>query len=164
MSLSPSDGFPYYISLLQGANYLLILESQKNFQTLSAISEARSGFRYAEGKWSIKQIVGHMTDHERIMIYRALRFSRNDSTQLSGYDQDVLTLNANFDHVPYQELLRDFQNVRHGTLSFMKTLSQEQFNRRGKAWKFEITVQDVLMATAGHELHHMNILKERYGI
>jgi hypothetical protein len=164
MPLSPSDGFPYYIGLLQGKDYLQVLTSEKNFEALSAITEEGSTFRYAEGKWNIKQIIGHMTDHERIMVYRALRFSRNDATQLSGYDQDVLTLGANFDQVPYRDLLDDFRNVRRSTLSFINTLSREQFNRKGKAWKFEITVHDVLEATAGHELHHMNILFERYAL
>jgi DinB superfamily len=164
MALTPSDGFPYYIGLLQDKDYLAVLKSESNINALTALSEDKASFRYAPGKWSIKQVVGHMTDHERIMMYRALRFSRNDDTQLPGYDQDVLVDGANFDNVLFKDLMDDFRNVRMSTLSFIKTLSPQQFLNKGKAWKFEITVSDVLKATAGHELHHINILRERYSI
>ena len=129
---------------------------------VSSISEEKSTYRYAEGKWSIKQIVGHMTDHERIMIYRTLRFSRKDETLLPGYDQDVLVNNSRFDEQTYNDLLDDFKNVRRATLSFIKSLSDAQLELKGKAWKYELTVEEFLKATIGHELHHIKVLKDRY--
>jgi len=160
MALTVSDGFPYYASLVN--NYNQLFHSTENMDLLSAISEEKSTYRYAEGKWSIKQIVGHITDHERIMSYRMLRFSRNDDTLLPGYDQDVLVNNGRFDEQPYADLMEDFKNVRRATQSFSRSLSAEQLQRTGKAWKYVMTVEEFLKATIGHELHHISVLKERY--
>jgi uncharacterized damage-inducible protein DinB len=164
MSLTVSDGFPYYISLLGDSDFLETLNSNDIFKLLKGIDEEKSKYRYAPGKWSIKQIVGHITDHERIMLYRALRFSRNDSTVLPGYDQDVLVEGSRFDEISFQELLEDFRNVRNSTLSFIKMLSGKQLKSKGTAWKFEMTVEDILKSTAGHQLHHLKVLKERYDV
>jgi hypothetical protein len=98
------------------------------------------------------------------MLYRALRFSRNDSTVLPGYDQDVLVEGSRFDEISFQELLEDFRNVRNSTLSFIKMLSGKQLKSKGTAWKFEMTVEDILKSTAGHQLHHLKVLKERYDV
>ena len=162
MKLTVSDGFPYYISFVEDADYKELFTSTHNLELLSSISEEKSTYRYAEGKWSIKQIVGHMTDHERIMIYRTLRFSWKDETLLPGYDQDVLVNNSRFDEQTYNDLLDDFKNVRCATLSFIKSLSDAQLELKGKAWKYELTVEEFLKATIGHELHHIKVLKDRY--
>lgn len=164
MALTPSDGFPYYIQLVGNNDYKSVLSSLTVFDFLSKVSEESSNKSYAPGKWTVKQVVGHMTDHERIMIYRALRFSRNDATVLSGYDQDVLMQGAFFNEIPFEKLLDDFRFVRSCTLSFIDMLRPEQLQRTGTAWKFEISVEDILKATAGHELHHIAVLKERYGL
>lgn len=162
MTLTVSDGFPYYISLLGDADYKKLFTSTQNLKLLFSLSEEKSTYRYAEGKWSVKQIVGHMTDHERIMTYRMLRFSRKDETLLPGYDQDVLVNNSRFDEQTYNDLLEDFKNVRRATLSFIKSLSDSQLHLKGKAWKYELTVEEFLKATIGHELHHIKVLKDRY--
>lgn len=162
MNLSPSDGFPYYIQLVEQVNFKTLLVSNATFEWLASLSEEKSAYRYQPGKWSIKQIVGHMTDHERIMTYRALRFSRKDPTPLPGYDQEVLVNGARFDELSYRDLLQDFSNVRQATLSFMHALSEQQLTYRGVASGLEVSVLDVLKATVGHEIHHIRILKERY--
>ena len=162
MTLTPSSGFPYYISLLQDQDYTSLFLSRTNFDLLSSISEQQSSFRYTVGKWSVKQIVGHMADHERIMIYRALRFSRKDAAELPGYDQDPYVDNARFDEILFTDLVQDFQNVRAATISFMMMLSDEQLACKGTASRTLISVEDLLKATIGHELHHMKILKEKY--
>ena len=129
---------------------------------LESISEEEACYRYEPGKWSIKQIVGHINDHERIMTYRALRFSRRDSTQLPGYDQNLLVVNSRFDELSLQQLLTDFKNVRAASNSFIDSLSPQQLNLKGFAWKYELTVEEFLKATIGHEVHHMNIIKSKY--
>ena len=162
MNYTVSDGFPYYISLLKNSNLNECFYSDKNILLLASLSEEQWKITYAPGKWSIKQIVGHITDHERIMTYRALRFSRKDSTPLSGYDQDLMVENSRFNEQTGNDLLLDLKNVRAATLSLMKSFSTAQLQLTGKAWKFELTVEDFLKATIGHEIHHINIIKERY--
>src|SRR6478609_2034039 len=130
MQYTVQDGFPYYIELLGDADYRQLFSSQENFALLETISEVNAGYRYAPGKWSIKQIVGHITDHERIMTYRALRFSRKDTTQLPGYDQNLLVDNSRFDELSLHQLLTDFKNVRAAINSFIDSLSPSQLNMK----------------------------------
>jgi uncharacterized damage-inducible protein DinB len=144
------------------SNYRQLFSSQENFALLESISEEQSNYRYAPGKWSIKQIIGHITDHERIMTYRALRFSRKDITQLPGYDQNLFVENSRFDELSLHQLITDFKNVRAATNSFISSLSGLQLNLKGFAWKYELTVEEFLKATIGHEIHHINIIKDRY--
>lgn len=162
MNHTVNDGFPYYIEMVGAKDYKELFSSKDNLNLLKSISEEKSTYRYAEGKWSIKQILGHITDHERIMTYRALRFSRKDQTLLPGYDQNLLVENSRFDEQPFSQLVSDFECVRNASLSFIKSLSKQQLMLTGKAWKFELTVEDFLKATIGHELHHMNVIKEKY--
>jgi uncharacterized damage-inducible protein DinB len=162
MKYTVQDGFPYYAELVGSTGYKKLFYSGEVFELLRSIPEEKASFRYEPGKWSIKQIVGHITDHERIMLYRALRFSRNDKTQLPGYDQDLLVNNSRFDDLSFDDLVTDFQNVRAASNSFIRSLSEEQLQLKGTAWKYELTVEEFLKATIGHQLHHMNILKEKY--
>jgi DinB superfamily len=162
MKYTVQDGFPYYIELVGDQDYESLFTSAATFDLLHAISEEQSAFRYAPGKWSIKQIVGHITDHERIMTYRALRFSRKDKTSLPGYEQDLLVNNSRFDELSFRELTDDFANVRTATNSFIHLLSPAQLALKGKAWKYELTVEEFLKATIGHELHHVAVLKDKY--
>jgi len=162
MKYTVQDGFPYYIELLGNADYKALFSSQENFTLLKTISEEKAIYRYAPDKWNIKQILGHITDHERIMTYRALRFSRKDTTQLPGYDQNLFVGNSRFDELSLEQLLTDFKNVRSSTNSFIDTLSELQLNLKGFAWKYELTVEEFLKATVGHEIHHINIIKDKY--
>lgn len=162
MKYTVQDGFPYYIELLGSKDYRLLFSSQDNFALLNGISEEQATYRYAADKWSIKQIVGHITDHERIMTYRALRFSRKDTTQLPGYDQNLFVDNSRFDELSFRQLVTDFKNVRSATNGFIESLSDAQLRLKGAAWKYELTVEEFLKATIGHELHHIDIIKERY--
>lgn len=162
MKYTVSSGFPYYIELLENADYQQLFLSKENFAFLERISEEKANYRYAPDKWSIKEIIGHMTDHERIMAYRILRFSRKDTSQLEGYDQELFVKNSRFDELSSQQLIEDFKNVRKATVSLIGTLSEQQLNLKGFAWKFEMTIEEFLKATIGHELHHINIIKEKY--
>jgi uncharacterized damage-inducible protein DinB len=162
MKYSVSDGFPYYMELVGDNDYRQLFQSDENFSLLKSLSEEQVQHRYAPGKWSIKQIIGHITDHERIMMYRSLRFSRKDKTVLPGYDQDVLVNNSRFDEQTGDQLIQDFQNVRKASISFINSLSHEQLSLTGKAWKYELTVEEFLKATIGHELHHIKIIEAKY--
>lgn len=162
MKYSINDGFPYYIELLGTADYRQLFLSKENMELLHSLTEEKAGFRYAPDKWSIKQIIGHMTDHERIMTYRALRFSRNDKTLLPGYDQQLFVDNSRFDEQPVSQLIEDYENVRNASISFMNSLSAKQLALTGTAWKYELTVEEFLKATIGHELHHIDIIKQKY--
>ena len=162
MKYTIEDGFPYYIELLGNLNYRQLFSSQQNIALLESISEKQASYRYAPGKWSIKQIVGHMTDHERIMTYRALRFSRKDTTQLPGYDQNLFVDNSRFDELSLQQLITDFKNVRAASNSLIDSLSEKQLNLKGFAWKYELTVEEFIKATIGHEMHHITIIKDKY--
>lgn len=162
MKYTINDGFPYYIELIGDLDYKQLFLSKENIQLLQSLTEEKASYRYAPGKWSIKQIIGHMTDHERIMTYRALRFSRNDKTPLPGYDQNLLVDNSRFDEQSVSQLINDLENVRNATISFMNTLSPAQLLRTGTAWKYELTVEEFLKATIGHELHHMEVIKQKY--
>jgi uncharacterized damage-inducible protein DinB len=96
------------------------------------------------------------------MTYRALRFSRKDTTQLAGYDQNLFVGNSRFDELSFKQLLSDFHNVRSATNSFIDSLSDLQLSFKGSARKYELTVEEILKATIGHEIHHMGIIKTRY--
>jgi len=96
------------------------------------------------------------------MSYRALRFSRNDKTQLPGYDQDVLVNNSRFEELDFSYLLDDFKIVRRNTISLMQAFSERQLQLKGLAWKFELTVEEALRATIGHEFYHMRVIREKY--
>jgi len=96
------------------------------------------------------------------MTYRALRFSRKDKTLLPGYDQNTFVDNSRFDELTIKQLTTDFENVRNASVSFMNSLSNTQLALTGTAWKYELSVESFLKATIGHELHHMNVLKQQY--
>ena len=162
MAYVVADGFPYYIQLTNGIDVKTLFASMETFNFFKSLNEEQGNISYAPGKWSMKQILGHVTDHERIMTYRAFRFSRKDATILSGYDQDIMVDNSRFTELPLSYLISDFEKLRASTNSFIDSLTTEQFQLNGTAWKFTLTVESFLRATIGHEIHHMNVIKEKY--
>jgi uncharacterized damage-inducible protein DinB len=162
MKYIPKDGFPYYLDFVKKSNYLSIFTSDSTFTFLNSISEEKALYRYEENKWSIKQIVGHITDHERIKTFRAFLMSRNDKVELWGYDQNLLVKNSRFEELTFSQLLTDYKNVRKATISFIESLSQSQLNIKGWAKQYEITLEDFVKSIIGHEIHHTNIIKEKY--
>lgn len=158
---------PYYgryISLVPDGDILTMLSNQ-SFETLSLlriIPEADGNFRYAPDKWSIKELIGHVIDTERIFAYRALRFSRNDRTPLPGYEQDDYVRNASFNNYPLGDLASEFECVRKSTLFLFKHLDGESWMRRGIANENEVSVRALAYIIAGHELHHREILRTKY--
>lgn len=162
MKYTPKDGFPYYIDLVKDKDIQYLFSSDQTFNFLKTINEEMAAYRYAPHKWSIKQIVGHLTDHERIKLYRAFLLSRNEQVELWGYDQNFLVENSRFDELTLQELINDLVNLRKASISFIKTLSTRQMKIKGWSGQYEISLEDFLKTVIGHELHHINIIKERY--
>lgn len=156
--------FDRYISLVPGADILTTLESQRR-QTLLLLSgrdEADGDFRYAPGKWSAKEVLGHVCDTERIFAYRALRISRGDSTPLAGFEQDDYIRNGPFAQRPLAEIIEDYIAVRRATLTLFRNLDEQAWLRRGIANNNEVSVRAIAYTMAGHELHHRHILEEKY--
>lgn len=130
--------------------------------TLRGLTETQGNSRYAPGKWSIKELVGHMIDAERIFAYRALRFARNDQAPLAGFEQDDYVSAANFDNRKLSDLADEFEHVRRGNLFMLRALDDEAWLRRGTASDNEVSVRALVYIMAGHETHHMQILRTRY--
>lgn len=154
-----------YISLVkESADVVASLESQleETLALLSGIGEAKAGWRYAPGKWSVRELVGHVADSERVFAYRALRFARGDETPLPGFDQDVFVSHANFDSCRLSDLAAEFEHVRRASLCLFQQLPAEAWSRRGVANNGEITVRALAYIIAGHELHHRHILRTKY--
>jgi len=153
-----------YISLVTSDDILGALESQRlqTAQLLAPRSERDGNFRYAPGKWSVKEIVGHLSDAERIFSYRALRIARGDSTPLPGFEQDDYIRGGNFADRSLADLSEEFAAVRAATLALFGSLADQAWARRGKASNSEVSVRALAYIIAGHELHHRRILFERY--
>ncbi|PZD96209.1 DinB family protein [Paenibacillus sambharensis] len=126
------------------------------------IKEEDGEYRYAPGKWTIKEVIGHVIDNERVMAYRLLRISRGDKTPLVGYDQDDYVLSSHFNDRPLSALAEEFEHVRRSTISLLEGLKDHQWDCRGTANDYPVTVRALAYIMAGHELHHRQILTERY--
>jgi len=162
-----SEYAPYYgqyISLVKGGDVLRALEDQipATSALLERLSDQQADYRYAPGKWSIKEVLGHLTDTERIMSYRALRMARGDQKPLAGFEQDDYVRAAEFGHRTLAGLLEEFNAVRRATLALFQNLEPEAWTRRGIANEKEVTVRALAYIIAGHELHHRKILQEKY--
>lgn len=131
-------------------------------ELLGSLTDDQALYRYAPEKWSIKDLIQHLTDSERVFIYRALRFARNDKTELSGFEQDDYVPEANADQRPLKSLLDEFANVRRSTSDFYRTLSEKELSRTGVSNGVEMSVEMLGYIIAGHTMHHINVLKERY--
>ena len=153
-----------YIALVPDGDIVALLGSQleNTLALLSTVTEVKSGAAYAPGKWSIKELLGHLTDTERIFAYRALRIGRNDRTPLSGFEQDDYVANTNFNARTLVGLMDEFAAVRRANIQLFKYFTDEEWQRRGTANGKEISTRALAYNIAGHELHHLNILKSRY--
>lgn len=162
-----TEYLPYYgnyISLVQDGDIISTLSKQlpETLNLLQSIPESQGGFRYAPGKWSIKELVGHLIDSERIFTYRALRFARNDQTPLPGYEQDDYIREASFDACALTDLADEFASARQSSLYLFKHFSEEAWTRRGTANDSEVSVRALAYIIAGHELHHREVLRSKY--
>jgi hypothetical protein len=120
--------------------------------------------RYAEGKWSVKEVLGHLCDTERIFSYRLLRISRGDPTPLPGFDENAYVPEARFDERPLPMLLAELRAVRHSTTALIEGLPSNVWTRRGVCNQQPITARALAYAIVGHVAHHLEVLRERYGL
>jgi len=158
---------PYYgryISRVPEGDVLELLATQigDTRALIRSIPESRGDHRYAPGKWSIKEVVGHLTDSERVFAYRALSIGRDDKTPLPGFEQDDYVASANFNERTLSSLLEEFTAVRQATVQLFKNFADKEWQRRGTANGQEITPLSLGYIVAGHELHHMDVLRTRY--
>ena len=131
---------------------------------LARVDDAGAMRRYAPGKWSVKEVLGHIADGERVFAYRALRFARGDTTPLPGFDENAWVPAGGFDRRPVEALAGELTAVRAGTLALVSSLEEAAWMRKGTANDQPISVRALATIIAGHELHHVAILRERYGV
>jgi len=153
-----------YTALVPDGDILDILEAQLREVAafLRGIPDPLHDHRYAEGKWSVKEVVGHLSDTERIFSYRALRIGRGDATPLSSFDENAYVANARFAEQELDRLVDDFVAVRRATLTLLRGMNAEESARRGTASDWPVSVRALAAIMAGHVIHHVNILRERY--
>lgn len=156
--------FGRYISLVPEGDIMSTLQVQSDATVafLRSLSESQGGYRYEPSKWSIKELVAHVSDAERIFAVRALRFGRADPTPLPGFDENDYIRNGSFDRFPLADIVTGFEAVRRSTISLFQLMSDEASRRRGQANNAEVSVAALAYIIAGHEAHHMNILRTRY--
>ena len=153
-----------YISLVPHGDVVHQLETQlaETRSLLAPLSAEQAAYRYAPDKWSVREVVGHISDTERVFTYRAMRFARNDATPLPGFDENAFVANASFDERSLESLVDELIAVRGATIAFFRGLSSDEWGRQGVANDKAMSVRALAWTIAGHELHHREILRTRY--
>jgi uncharacterized damage-inducible protein DinB len=165
----PADGefapfYGRYIALVPGSEILAVLKQQaeETINMLDSRKESDGNLRYAPDKWTVKEILGHLVDGERVFGYRALRVARADQTPMEGFEQDDWVRHGSFAQRSLAGLIEEFRTVRASTLSLLENLPQEAWTRTGTANNNKVSVRALAYIIAGHELHHRRILQEKY--
>jgi len=163
----PTEYAPFYanyISKVPGTDILGVLEGERErmLQLFQGRSERHGDFRYAPEKWTVKEVLGHIIDTERIFTYRALRIARGDKTPLPGFEQDDYIRDGAFGERKLAELTDEFEAVRRASIALFRSFPEAAWDRRGVASEREVTVRAMAFITPGHQMHHRVILEERY--
>jgi len=155
-----------YVKLVEQPDVLqaLRISGYRTLELIHSVPEAKVDYRYADGKWSIREVLCHMIDAERIFAYRALRFARNDRTPLSGFDEQAYAAHLNATGRSLKQIGDEMQHLRTATVDLFEGFSAEMLTRKGLANNNELSVVALGFVIAGHETHHVKVLKERYGI
>ncbi|GIV61334.1 MAG: hypothetical protein KatS3mg044_0200 [Rhodothermaceae bacterium] len=166
---APGEYAPFYagyIAAVAGEDVAEVLRNQpaELRALLGSLPDEAARYRYAPGKWSVKEVVGHLTDAERVLACRLLRVARGDATPLPGFDEDAYVQAAGFDRFPLTTLLDGFAATRAATLALVDTLTGEVWERSGVANGSPITARALAHILAGHVRHHLRVLRERYGL
>jgi uncharacterized damage-inducible protein DinB len=152
------------IDLVEGEDAVaaLIRQRRQTLDLFERFGERGGTLTYAPGKWTIKQVIGHLADDERIYAYRALCIARGDERPLPGFDENAYARAGSFDSRPVSDLLDDYQAVRNASITLFRGLDSEALLRRGFANGYRVTPRGLAFHIAGHELHHHGIVRERY--
>lgn len=159
-----AEYYQKYIELIKGDDIFRILIEQNldSQNVLNSFSESKGNYRYAEGKWTVKEVVGHLMDVERVFAYRALCIARGETKPLPGMDQDMYVSRGNFNKRQLFDLNYEHRLLRESNILLFGGFDKSVLQNRGTASEFEVTVLALMFMTAGHEKHHLNILLERY--
>lgn len=167
--MRPSQGdystyYETYIKLIEGDDILRILndQSKKTQDILNSFSEHKGNYRYADGKWTVKEIVGHLMDSERVFAYRAMCIARGEKKSLPGFEQDDYVKEGNFNRRELFDLNYEFRLLRESNLLLFRSFTPEMLKLKGFANETSVTVLAILFIIAGHEKHHMKVLREKY--
>ncbi|HWP38729.1 MAG TPA: DinB family protein [Gemmatimonadales bacterium] len=166
-----SDEFaPFYAGYIatipDGADPVTVMHQQLDQLPVlfGALSPARASFRYAPDKWSVKEVVGHLSDAERVFSYRMMRVARGDETPLPGFDETAYVPAGAFETRPLGNLVAEWVAIRNATLALVHGMPADAWARRGTANGKPISARALLYITPGHVQHHLNVLRERYGV
>lgn len=153
-----------YLNLIPSENWLeeLKIVSNQTLEIYQSLTEEQGNFTYADGKWSLKTLLEHLTDTEKIFHYRALRFARKDTTGLTGFDENQYAENGTANQQRLNDLIEEFHLNRLLSLVFFSKLTPEQLTQKGKANSNEVSVETIGKLIVGHNIHHLNIIKECY--
>ena len=153
-----------YIGLVPKGNLVQLLKENLNevVNLFAGISEEKTYYRYAPGKWSVKELLGHITDTERIMCYRLLRVGRGDQTPLAGFDENDYVKAAQTNNLPMEAIIEDFKAARNATITLIQNLPAQSWTNKGNANGTEITTRAIAYIIAGHQIHHCKIVIDRY--
>jgi len=162
-----SEYAPYYqdyISQVSEDEILPVLRSELDALEvlLGRVTPERETHRYAEGKWSIREIAGHLIDGERVFGYRAFAFARGDRNNMPGFDQNEYILTSPYDRLDLEDLLSEFRLVRLSNIAMLRTLDEESWMRTGTANENQVSVRALAFIMAGHVRHHMGVLRDKY--
>jgi hypothetical protein len=159
-----ADYYQRYISLVPPGDILETLrdQAQTTLEWVGRLTAEQAAFRYAEGKWSVRELMGHIVDTERIMAYRALCLSRNEKQPLPGFEQDDFVRYSPHDRMPLLEILEEYTHVRSATLCLFRAMDEAAWDRAGIASNNRVTVRSLAWIICGHELAHLEVLRERY--
>jgi uncharacterized damage-inducible protein DinB len=153
-----------YVKLVDQPDVLqaLRISGYRAMELVHSIPETKTDFRYAPGKWTIRQVLCHMLDSERIFAYRALRFARNDETPLAGFDENAYAKELNAESRSLPQIADEMEHLRTSTVDLFKSFSEEMLARKGTANKNELSVVALGIIIAGHETHHCKVIQDRY--
>lgn len=160
------DYYQEYIEQVGPGEILEILKDQmhETYTLINSLTAKQAGYRYAEGKWTVKEVLGHMIDSERIFAYRGLCFARNETKPLPGFDQDAYVEDGNFNDRSTQSLGDEYFSLRNATIVLFDSFSEETLLKRGTANDATFSVRSLAYIIAGHERHHLNVLRDKYHI
>jgi hypothetical protein len=169
MPLKPGDNeyaeyYGPYVALVAESDILGALAGQPDdlAQLVSRVRPGRESYRYAEGKWGIREVIGHLIDAERVFGFRAFCFSRGEQAPLPGFDENDYVRQSHYDARPLNELMAEFRTVRQGNIAFLRGLNEKEWAQLGTASTKLVSVRALAYIMVGHARHHGNVLRDRY--